>query len=121
MENKLFENAYFGKPYKTRDSRKAIFYNHHNTYAREKANYVTMILEEEECIYRWYYDGKAADSQEHLDIISEWEEPVDEENLNRLTIAEYPLDDGIEEAHWNAQQCKLREAYKAGYRKAKEE
>lgn len=70
--NNIFKNAYFGKPYMTRDGRRAVFYNHHNGYAREKANYVTMILEGQESIYRWYYDGTAADHQEHLDIVSEW-------------------------------------------------
>lgn len=80
----IFKNACFGKAYKTRDGRKAVFYNHHNGYAREKANYVTMILENQESIYRWYYDGTATDYQEHLDIVSEWNEPINEEELDEL-------------------------------------
>lgn len=87
MEN-IFKNAYLGKAYKTRDGHKAVFYNHHNSYVRERANYVTMILEDHESIYRWYYDGTAADYQEHLDIISEWEDETNEEELDKMAIEE---------------------------------
>lgn len=85
MEN-MFENAYIGKAYRTRDGRKAIFYNHHDAFAREGAKYVTMILEGEESIYRWRYNGTAHDYQEHLDIVSEWQEEIEisEEELDEL-------------------------------------
>lgn len=82
--NNIFENAFLRKAYKTRDGRKAVFYNHHNGFARERANYVTMILEGQESIYRWYYDGTAHDKQEHLDIVSEWKETISEEELDSL-------------------------------------
>lgn len=48
----------------------------------------------------------------------EWQEEIDEEELDELVKNEFPLEDGIEEAHWNNIQYKLREAYKAGYHKA---
>lgn len=83
MKN-IFENAYLGKAYKTRDGRKVIFYNHHSASAREHAKYVTMILEGQESIYRWYYDGTALDYQEHLDIVSEWEESINKEKLYNI-------------------------------------
>ena len=31
----------------------------------------------------------------------DWKEPIDEEELDELTKNEFPLEDGIEEAHWN--------------------
>lgn len=84
MKN-IFKNAYFGKIYKTKDGRKTVFYNHHNGMARLRANYVTMILEGQESIYRWYYDGTAADHQEHLDIVSEWDDEDISTNSPKLT------------------------------------
>ena len=131
MENKLFENAYFGKPYKTRGGYKAILLQ--KTFNIETGKLKGFIVATNDwrgtyCSYPIDLDGKmqcwSHQRPEDLtvkdDIVEEWKEPVDEENLNRLTVAEYPLDDGIEESHWNTQQFKLREAYKAGYRKAKE-
>ncbi len=107
--NNIFRNAYLGKAYKTRDGRKAIFYNHHNSHAREKANYVTMILENQESIYRWYYDATAADHQEHLDIVSEWHEEINEEELDRLAKEYF---------HSLSRDNGVMANFKAGYRKA---
>lgn len=140
--NNIFENAYFGKSYKTKDGRKAVFYNHHNGSARARANYVTMILEGQESIYRWYYNGVAAEHQEHLDIVSEWqEEPfgntsnaklkfgdakhlIDEEELeeiahkyvNESTMSGLSFDGYDTYNVWSEDD--IASAYIAGYRKA---
>lgn len=120
--NNIFENAYFGKPYRTKNGRKAVFYNHHNSHAREKARYVTMILEGQESIYKWYYDGTAADCQEHLDIVSEWEEPIDGEKLDKLAdnYAKnlFPNEDNV---YTEALRKECGRDFKAGYRKCWED
>lgn len=86
MKN-IFKNAYFGKPYKTRDGRKAVYshcidnkiylmYPHY--YINNYSTYVNYEYVDKK--------GYSYDNQ-HLsddDIISEWTEEVDENELNKL-------------------------------------
>lgn len=121
MNKNIFENTYFGKPYKTRDGRKAIF--------SRKDGY-TFDLETEESYNPVREDGSFLYNKEgyesSCDIISEWQESINEEELDKLAI-----DEGTKAIqHFiNKEQSKfafewadlVKEAYKAGYCKAKSE
>lgn len=107
MKN-IFENAYFGKVYKTREGRRAVYlkFLHNNKHHLYVEN--TGIMD---CTQDGLYTGMAG-RLEDLDIVSEWQEPIDEDKLEEL--AEEYIDTWSE-----SYSCKL--AFKAGYRKAKEE
>lgn len=86
----IFENAYFGKSYKTRNGRKAIFYKGVFTRARKESNYVTLLLEEDNDLIQGFHtyklDGTAHDGHTYLDIISECQEKISDEELDRLAL-----------------------------------
>lgn len=111
MDN-IFENAYFGKPYKTRGGDKALFQYKDTCQAH-------LITESEHIDV--YLDG-IIDSRffdANLDIISEWEEPINEEELDEITKAYLQLNvlyrcDEDEQMFIDM----IGEAHKAGYRKA---
>ena len=79
MKN-IFENAYFGKTYKTRDGRKAVLitYNQRN----KQSPYVCAIscyFDEsiKSVCHNFYPNGKLHDNIETVhDIVSEWQEPI---------------------------------------------
>lgn len=81
--NNMFENAYFGKAYKTRDGRKAYFRHYQHGDLRP---YMCLIDGEE----HWYrlngknYVWKEDDYDNPIDIVSEWQETINEEELDRL-------------------------------------
>ena len=116
----IYENAYFGKPYKTRDGRKALF-------SRKDGD--TFDLETEDSYNPVRSDGSFLYTREGYDsdndIVSEWQEEINEEELDRLATIE-----GAKAiAHFvNREQSKfayewadlVKEAYKAGYHKAKQ-
>lgn len=112
MEN-IFENAYFGKLYKTRDGRRAVYLkflhnNEHHLYVEN-----TGIMD---CTQDGLYISMVG-RLEDLDIISEWQEPIDEDRLDKLAKEyeeNYPLDD-------SAYSYYCYDGFKAGYRKAKED
>lgn len=76
MENR-FENAYFGKPYKTRDGHRALF--HRN--ANDKIWYLFTEDIHERIPYN--ADGTCRGDDCH-DIISEWQEEISDEELEEL-------------------------------------
>lgn len=108
--NNIFENAYFGKPYKTRDGKKAIYLRgnfKHHLYL-ETGGII-------DCNQDGTYEGVLG-RMEPLDIVSEWQEEIDEEKLDKLAKEyeeNYPLDD-------SAYSYYCYDGFKAGYRKAKE-
>lgn len=74
-KNNIFENAYFGKAYKTRDGRKAIFW--HN-----KENFNFCLLDQGIHIYN--NNGISTYSPDnYIDIVSEWQEEISEEKLEK--------------------------------------
>lgn len=109
MEN-IFKNAYFGKPYKTRDGRRALFM---------RKDEGTFDLETEESYNPVRADGTFLYTKEgyesSCDIVSEWQEEINEEELEELAddaslwLADVPL-----------QERRFKEGFKAGFRKAKE-
>lgn len=135
--NNIFENAYFGKPYKTRDDKKAIFLGLKNPYEVFMLYNVSMtnypILDARKVRA---YDGKIYTTLESGgDIVSEWQEEINEEELDKLADSEtykkseefdnclddiLSLLDGENQLKLIFKKC-LMWAFKAGYRKAKEE
>ena len=125
MENKLFENAYFGKAYKTRDGRKALFLyttNYNGT------TWYDCHVNNETVSFPYMSDGLMVGHRKDFqqweeDIISEWEEPIDEDELDRLA------EQSEKEQIRTAKQCEalgqcygfdFQTGFKAGYRRAKE-
>lgn len=106
MKN-LFENAYFGKAYKMRNGNKAIF--HRNVNNR------TWYLICEEIHDRIPCDADGTCRGDNcFDIISEWQEEINEEELDKFAYDYCP-----EERTWaTVNGYKERDAFRAGYRKA---
>lgn len=109
MEN-VFKDAYFGKAYKTRDGRKAIYriccLNHH------------LFTETDifQCNDEGYVTGTIIPVS-NLDIISEWNTEKSKEELDRVATLSY-RNTFIGEAS-DAEIYRI--GYINGYRKAKEE
>ena len=104
MKKNIFENAYFGKAYKTRNG-KIVRY-----CGKNSSMYV---LEDDGVVIDYFPDGTFLTSGEsEFDIVSEWQEEIDEEELDDLARKEYPP-----RTTWDDSE---RDAYKKGYRKAKE-
>lgn len=125
MKN-IFENAYFGKPYKTRDGRKAVFSN--GCLPGEQATVHLLVSTIPPRLMRYEFDGTRRDTDNRsLDIVSEWQEEIDEEKLDKLAKQKYPPKTkyGFSEfGGFHVEITEYREkeieAFKAGYRKAKE-
>lgn len=115
MEN-IFENAYFGKAYKTRDERKAIYINESTI----DKGAVLIVYEDSLSTHRIMKDGHywaTPNIESGNDIVSEWQEEINEVELEKIALEavprSYPFDmTDVAEPK--------REAFKAGYRKAKE-
>lgn len=85
MGNNVFENAYFGKAYKTRDGRKAIYHSYSSLYPDNPyEKHHNLILEkidgERDTVWVWandyghideHIDGKWL-MENDTDIVSEW-------------------------------------------------
>lgn len=131
MEN-TFKDAYFGKSYKTRDGRKAIYLFVRNMYEENK-NYFSkddiwhiLIIEGKHSYTPYYANGSVIGLSDDCedDIVSEWEEEINEGELDEL--AEESLKEQIQIAkHYESLgQCygfSYESGFKEGYRKAKEE
>lgn len=109
MMNNIFENAYFGKSYKTRDGRKA-------RYCGKQASMFE--LELDGIIIDYFSDGSFYTAGESpLDIVSKWQEEINEEELDKLAKEAtyiYSIDDTPVDVK------SLYIGFRAGYRKAKE-
>lgn len=122
--NNIFKNAKFGKPYKTRDGRKAIFYM--------RTDFGASLLTERYGLEHYHFDGVIFNCIDERDnIVSEWQEEINEEELVRLSKQEQirlVSDNGINMlSQRNKRHAYLLNIYKlmglmykAGYRKAKE-
>lgn len=118
----IFKNAYFGKQYKTRDGRKAI-YNYHSI-----GGYHDIIIDDEGMSYHYadHTNGIInlpipekckidVDYSSPVDIVSEWKEEINEKKLTLLAIKD------IDEMILTEEEITATKLWKAGYRKAKEE
>lgn len=111
----IFENAYFGKAYKTRDGRKAIYIGN-DTYAKEHI----LCLEGNFLNYNYYENGKCkAYPNDSTDIISEWQEEINEEELDKLAEENnpYPSYDKSDMCVSHSYDG-FNDGFKTGYRKA---
>lgn len=109
MEN-VFENAYFGKLYKTRDGRKSVFVKNYG-------------IDNNKIIYEngTHYVGNNgriyANVTDRNDIVSEWKESIDEEELDKL--AENIVDTYLscDYENGNISYSMLKNIFKVCYRK----
>lgn len=117
MDN-IFEGAYFGKPYKTHDGRKAIYYHCRSDSTHE------LIVEACGPVIIYWSNGETTHNvnNKRLDIISKWTEDVNEEELDKLVEIEFPYfpDKTNLDKAYNKIIHDLRIAFKEGYRKALE-
>ena len=102
--NNMFKNAYFGKVYKTRDGRKAIYISQESVYPFRHALSLQL-------------DNYQAD------IVSEWQEEIDEEHLDDLA---YDYNEELQHNYWweddytvcVCEASEVRKAFEAGYKAA---
>ena len=111
--NNIFENAYFGKAYKTRIGRKAIYIKNLSDYTYHHQ----LVLDNGDI---GVYDNFGKPYGDNvLDIVSEWHEEINEEKLDELASKIYPYDEDNIPLQ-GIYMCNLRNIWKAGYRKAKQ-
>lgn len=93
----IFKDSYFGKPYRTRDKRKAIYHSYDNIYPDNPyQTHHNLILEEKDDVRDtiWIWCNDYGHCEEHIeggwlnetnsDIVSEWEEDINEGELDKL-------------------------------------
>lgn len=116
----IFENAKFGDKFVTREGKMAIYVAKHEDrgyYSGVSTEISHTYALENRCTVHWCNDnGINLSFIEDFDIVGRWKEPIDEDCLETL-VACYEKENGYYEY------CSedIEEAYKAGYRKAKEE
>lgn len=110
--NNIFENAYLGKAYKTRDCKKVIFLR---TFV---CNGYKHYVSTGELEYSVREDGKVDKNlfPYEEDIVSEWSEEINEEELDELADKLNPYQFVYDSDNSNC----WDEGFKAGYRKALE-
>ena len=123
----IFENAKFGDKFRTRDGRKAI-YN-----GRSIDRYWLIVERHPWNMIGFNSCGRHSGLEEDIDIISEWQEEINEEELDRLAKQEkmhfvrFKECNGLdllskrnkEYADLHNIYELMEKMYKAGYRKAK--
>lgn len=137
MEN-IFEGVRFGDKFRTRDGKPAVYLStEHYGSENDKDNPPFVIVfcaveyhfkyedgSEKYTHYVEKYDEKGKwnkwDPEDNgLDIVGKWEEPISEEELDRLADSE--LDDAFLEEGQEGQRYAAEYGFKLGYRKRKEE
>lgn len=118
MKN-IFENAYFGKAYKTRDGRKALY---QQKDIDKPGSYVW--IDDIDGIFYIGVDGFYLDNNKESkwDIVSEWEEDIDEEELDRLAYKKLLEEIKIAKQSESLGQCygvDFVSGFKVGYKTAK--
>lgn len=116
MEN-IFKNAYFGKSYKTRDGRKAIYITHaddrYDIALEGSCGTFSFLLRGGILIsyanYDTIYERRCIDTMIDSDIISEWTEEDDKNKLENLA-------DEYAENRWNSYAMVERQVFKAACR-----
>lgn len=111
MEKNIFENAYFGMAYKTRDGRKGLYIG-----VNPLTNYVMLVIDNfEPSVFdgvAYYPDGTIVmgETNNPEDIVSEWHGDVNINHLEKLAkeyslwLADVPIQeqrfiDGFEEGY----------------------
>lgn len=121
MEKNIFKNAYFGKAYKTRGGDKVIL-------VTLLDNVAYLLIEENigktslfgNHIHPYRLDGICTEYQGYaLDIVSEWEKEINEEELDKLAeennpYPSYDKSDMCISHYYDG----FNDGFKTGYRKA---
>lgn len=112
--NNIFENACFGKAYKTRDGRKALLW-YYNTGNNVVDQAVLITIGASQILV----DGTGKDMNEPYhnttnDIITEWQSEINEEELDSIAESCCIEDEGELYSTY-------LDGFKAGYRKSKKE
>lgn len=115
--NNLFKNSYLGKAYRTKDGRRVVI------EALLPDTGVAYLISEDRIndksfghnIHVYRLDGISKDCPE-LDIVSEWEEPIDEEELDDYAER---YASSVAECEQHGEYIDLKDIIKAVYRKAK--
>lgn len=111
MEKNIFENAKFGDKFRTRDGRMML-------YLRQMPDNSDFheVLDSDINIEHFHSNGQYSENYPFpCDIVSEWQESINEEELDRLAMNE------IDRMALTNEEITATKLYKAGYRKAKEE
>lgn len=120
----IFENAFFGKRYRTRDGHCAVYLFPYDCIIKTTHNLVVNAHYDDThlCEIVTDDDGLVGSVESPFDIVSEWREPITDEELNKLA-AEYSTQECYDLAEYCCEFNKddLFWAYKAGYHKAMEE
>lgn len=116
--NNIFENTYFGKPYKTRGGRRALYLGE----IKEDTKPLKHILNIEgygsiKDTSEFLNDGSAFGIDSQFDIISEYQLEVNEEELDKLAYTFANNNELLDSLHIsdNADIDDLAIAYKAGF------
>lgn len=111
-KNNIFDGAYFGKPYRTRDGRKAIY-----TMMSCDSHWLAI----QDTSFTWEYNDNGelvSNIDNAMDIVAEWQEEINEEELDKLAwdlaLPKYIDEFGTRTYNWV-------NGFEVGYRKAKEE
>lgn len=114
MENNIFENAYFSKPYRTRNNQKAIF---------QCSGVACACLFTEEHCRTYNFDGTVFGLHEpEYDIVSEWQVEINKAKLDKLAKEHLrKVYKEIRACHDDISTVDIDNAYKAGYEQAWED
>lgn len=83
--NNIFKNAYFGKPYKTKSGNKALYIG-----VDDYSPIHLLFVDDWFSMYDYNSEGFALDTDSNpmpecdLNIVSEWQEEVDEDKLDKI-------------------------------------
>lgn len=123
--NNIFENAYFGKAYRTKDGRKAVYLSAYKCNSDAEGEHVVhRLVTEHDGIFVVHNDGSYAQNDIYSDwnVVSEWQEPIDEVKLTDKSLAaaiECNLETGnsmtADQEYW------YQQGYYDGYSKALED
>lgn len=121
MKN-IFKDAFFGKAYKTRDGRKVIYCGtfENDSLFNTKVVINTDVDQTSDYIdFRWYtQEGKSSIADSPDDIVSEWEESIDEGKLGELAYDICHNKIKGEQGFVDDDIYVLERGFKAGYNKA---
>lgn len=107
----IFKNAYFGKAYRTRDGKKAIYLYGDRCWIEGDSDWSQYYSKG-----NWFMSGEP----NKRDIVSEWQESIDEEKLDELAEQLNP-NNPHGDTYEVGQYFGFDDGFKAGYRKAKKE
>jgi hypothetical protein len=110
----IFENAKFGDKFRTRDGRRAIY-----GFTVDERH--ILIVEDFSAVFRFDDSGVSNYPNDKIDIVGKWQDPINEEELDKIAIDDIFKVLNQDYLDGKISFNKIKEIYKAGYRKAKGE